>query len=469
VGHDVTHAIKDFFTSGKLLQEINHTRIPLVPKVSTPTYITDYRPIACCNVLYKCITKIISDRVKGGLAHIVSINQSAFIPGRRISDNIMLTQELMHNYHRDVGPPRCAFKVDIQKAYDTVDWNFLRITLVGFGFHPKMVHWIMTCVTSMSFSICINGDTHGYFKGKRGLRQGDPLSPYLFTMVMEILTRLLSKNVSGSSHFRFHCKCEKQKIINLCFADDLFIFSRGDIRSVSCIMRSLNEFTLMSGLVPSIAKSTVFFSNVPQHVKTSILNLMPFIEGSLPVRYLGVPLIASRLYYKDCKVLLEHLEARITKWGNKLLSFPGRVQLIKSVLSSMHIYWASVFILPARLIKDMESKMRDFLWGGNVPSKNRVNVSWNSICYPKQEGGLGIRRIGDMNKALMAYHVWSILSGRESLWVAWIKEYRLKGRSFWVCKTPANCCWGWRRLCHLRPLLRGYFWSIIGKGDKTSA
>ncbi|XP_021984667.1 uncharacterized protein LOC110880453 [Helianthus annuus] len=206
--------------------------------------------------------KIISNRIKEGLLDIVSINQSAFVPGRRISDNILLKQELMHNYHRNVGPPRCAFQIDIQKAYDTVEWRFLEATLKGFGFHVKMVNWIMACVSSSTFSLAINGNLFGYFKGKRGLRQGDPMSPYLFTLVMEVLTLLLQKQVSVSNEFRFHNKCERQRIINLCFADDLFMFARGDQNSAIVIMNAMKEFKMMSGLVPSLTKSTVFFGNV---------------------------------------------------------------------------------------------------------------------------------------------------------------------------------------------------------------
>ncbi|GKC22949.1 putative reverse transcriptase domain, reverse transcriptase zinc-binding domain protein [Tanacetum coccineum] len=186
----------------------------------------------------------IGDNKSPGPDEVVSENQSAFIPGINISDNIFITQELMHNYHRKRGPLRCAFKVDIQKAYDTVDWRFLENILEGFGFHPTMIKWTMACVTSTSFSISLNGDIHGYFKGKRGLRQGDPLSPYLFTLVMEVLTLMLKRRVDLSESFRYHHHCENLQIINVCFADDLFLFARGNVESAMVIMESLDEFTL---------------------------------------------------------------------------------------------------------------------------------------------------------------------------------------------------------------------------------
>ncbi|GJU27030.1 putative RNA-directed DNA polymerase, eukaryota, reverse transcriptase zinc-binding domain protein [Tanacetum coccineum] len=305
VGHDVCNAVRDFFSNGQLLNEINHTFLALIPKVSTPLRVNDYRSISCCNVIYKCISKILTNRIIEGITEVVSDNQSAFVSGRRTSDNILVTQELMHNYHRNRGPPRCAFKIDIQKAYDTVDWNFLETILIHFGFPGSMIKWIMVCVSSALFSVSINGGIHGFFKGKRGLRQGDPLSPYLFTLVMEILTLIIQRRVWSSDSFRYHKHCEELGIINVCFADDLFIFAHGDLNLACVIMDSLDEFKLTSGLVPSIPKSTTYFCNVLNHVKLAFLNIMPFSEGELPVKYLGVPLISSRLLNKDCKVLVE--------------------------------------------------------------------------------------------------------------------------------------------------------------------
>nr|GEW99676.1 hypothetical protein [Tanacetum cinerariifolium] len=139
IGDDICNAVRDFFSNGKLLKEINHTFLAFIPKGSTPLRVNDYRPISCCNAIYKCVSKILTNRIIEGIKEVVSDNQSAFILGRRISDNILITQELMHNYHRKIGPPRCAFKIDIQKAYDTVDWPFLETILIRFDFHRTMI------------------------------------------------------------------------------------------------------------------------------------------------------------------------------------------------------------------------------------------------------------------------------------------------------------------------------------------
>lgn len=259
VGMDVCSAVKEFFTSGKLLGEFNTTMICLVPKIKSPARVTDYRPISCCNVVYKGISKVITNRLKGVLNELVDVNQSAFIPGRLISDNILLAQEFMMGYNRSHRTRNCAFKIDIQKAYDTVNWKFLEACLREFGIHTVMVHWIMVCVTSASFSVCVSGEAHGFFRSKRGLRQGDPMSPYLFTLVMEVLNLMIKRQVRLDKRFKYHTGCNKLKITNLCFADDLLMMCHGDLMSASILRRSLDEFSMTSGLYPSMNKSEAFF------------------------------------------------------------------------------------------------------------------------------------------------------------------------------------------------------------------
>nr|GEX00064.1 hypothetical protein [Tanacetum cinerariifolium] len=401
VGDDVCKAVRDFFSNGKLLKEINATVFSLVPKVAAPSKVSDYRPIACCNVVYKIISKVICNRLKGVLGFLVDDNQSAFIPSRQISGNIMLSQELMRYYHRNRGPAKCAFKIDIENAYDSVEWIFLSNTLKHFGFPKLMVKWIMNCVTSTSFTVNVKGDHMGFFKGMRGLRQGDPLSPYLFTLVMKVFNLVLRREIDMNPTFRFHWQCKELKLTHLCFADDLLLFCNGDSSSVAVLKNAISIFGGLSGLLPNFTKSTVFFGNVKEVSRLRILNIMPFRVGSLPVRYLGVLLISKRLYVKDCNLLIDKARKRLLDWKNKSLYFAGRLQLIKSVLCSLQVYWAFVFILPTAIANDIERLMRDFLWNFGVFKRGKACVNWNSVCKPKVEGGLGIKSLDSWNKALM--------------------------------------------------------------------
>jgi hypothetical protein len=217
VGYEVCAAVKSFFRSGKLLKKANATLIALVPKVPNPSTVGDFRPISCCNTVYKCISKILAKRLQVALPMLIDPVQSGFVKGRRIADNIFLTQELMRGYHKSQPSPRCAMKVDIMKAYDNVRWEFLWDVLYSMNFHPTMISWLQACVTTANYSISINGENTGHILGKRGLRQGDPLSSYLFVIVMDVLTCLLREK-SQLPDFQFHWRCKDIKLINLCFA-----------------------------------------------------------------------------------------------------------------------------------------------------------------------------------------------------------------------------------------------------------
>jgi len=167
VGEDVINVVSSFFQTHRMLKEMNTTSISLVPKVANPKRLTDFRPISCCNIVYKCIAKILACRIKVVLPSLVGPYQTAFISGQRISDNILLSQELMKGYHKSTGPARCAMNVDLMKAYDSVRWYFVNATLIKMGFPQTVTDWIMVCVTSCQFSININGELAGYFQGGR--------------------------------------------------------------------------------------------------------------------------------------------------------------------------------------------------------------------------------------------------------------------------------------------------------------
>ncbi|KAJ9536545.1 hypothetical protein OSB04_un000297 [Centaurea solstitialis] len=419
IGNDFLVAIHNFFYSGRLTKEINHTLLCLIPKVPNATRVGDFRPISCCSVLYKVISKVIAERLKPFLAKIIGPTQSAFIPGRRITDNIMMAHELVVGYQRSQGQPRCAFKIDLRKAYDTVDWRFLIGMLQGFGFHPVFCKWINEMLSTSSFSIAINGETHGFFKGAKGLRQGDPISPYLFTIVMEGFSMLLKKCIVEASDFQYHQGCEELQITHLCFADDLFVFTRGDLASVEVLKRALDLFRSASGLEPNLSKSEVFFCNVSQGDRTAILTSIPLRTGLFPIRYLGVPLSPVCLRVADFAPLINKVKARIHDWKSKFLSFGGRKQLVISVLQSMQLYWMMVYVIPSGVIHELEGMFRKFLWAQGDSSKGKCKIAWDAVCKPIQCGGLGFRRLTVWNHAIITKHIWDILIRRNSLWVAW--------------------------------------------------
>jgi hypothetical protein len=269
----------------------------------------DFRPIACCTVIYKCINKLLSNRILPILDSMISRNQSAFIPGRNIAENVLLAQELLRNYHRKDGKPRCTLKIDLMRAYDSVNGDFIIHCLACLGFPEKFINWIKVCITSPRFSVSLNGTLTGYFKGAKGLRQGDPLSPYLFVIAMEVLSQILKEYTSAGSGFKFQFRCSKLKLTHLCFANDLFIFSEDDMSSISIIQAALLEFEQLSGLKANPAKSSFFCSGASPGLKFSLLDKLQMKEGHFPIRYLGVPLISTKLSASDCKALLIEFQA----------------------------------------------------------------------------------------------------------------------------------------------------------------
>ncbi|KAK3229962.1 hypothetical protein Dsin_001843 [Dipteronia sinensis] len=436
VGKDVIDAVQEFFRSGLLLKELNATIFALVPKVPNPFKMKDFRPISCCNTLYKIIAKIIANRIKPCLPDIISPSQSAFVAGRCIGYNILLVQELMRNYHKDASCPRLALKVDLMKAFDMVHWGFLLETLAAFHFPPKVIMWIKACLTTPKFSISINRELAGFFFGKRGLRQGDPMSPYLFVVAMGVLSKILAKHIEDSSSFKFHWRCDKIKLSHLYFSDDLIMLCHGSLSSARVVKAALDDFSLLSGLHANHAKSNIFTSGVSLTINQQLINLFGYMVGSLPIPYLGIPIISSRLRLRDCSPLVDRVSGRLASWLNRGLSYAGRLQLIVSVLTSLQVFWASYLCLPKKVLNIIEQKFRSFLWRGIEGDSKGAKICWLDICLPKKEGGLGINDLSSWNKALVIRHIWILSYGTNNLWSSWIKAYHLKDPNLWEAKTP---------------------------------
>ncbi|KAJ9557338.1 hypothetical protein OSB04_011952 [Centaurea solstitialis] len=324
-------------------------------------------------------------------------------------------------------------------------------------------------LNTCSFSVVLNGESYGFFKGERGLRQGDPISPYLFTIVMECFSMILRQCIEEASGFRYHQGCEQLSITHLCFADDLFIFTGGDLVSVEVVKRALDRFRIVSGLEPNLAKSEVFFCNVTPEVRASIITTLPLNPGIFPIRYLGVPLSPVCLKVVDFAPLINSVNARVHNWKSKYLSFGGRKQLITFVLQSMQLYWLTIFVIPSAVIHELEGCFRDFLWAQGESSKGKCKIAWSDVCKPISGGGLGFKRLGLWNRAFIAKHVWDILTKRNTLWVNWIWRYCVRQHSFWTLRPKRQWSWIFRKILDMRPSLRGFFFFQVGSGMHINA
>lgn len=226
-------------------------------------------------------------------------------------ENVLLASELVKDYHKESVSPRCLLKIDISKAFDSVQWELVLKGLEALGFPMKFIHWIKLCITSPSFSVQVNGDLAGYFQSTKGLRQGCSLSPYLFVLCMNILSKKIDRAAAGN-RFQFHPKCHSLSLTHLCFADDLMVFVEGSKGSIEGVLAVFEEFTSWSGLKINLEKSTIYKAGVPVEEKRNILRNFPFAEGTLPVRYLGLPLMTQGMRKSDYQPLVEKIRHRIS-------------------------------------------------------------------------------------------------------------------------------------------------------------
>ena len=228
VGDDVTKIVLNALNTGVVHDSLNATFISLIPKIKNPKRVSDFRPISFCNVIYKLISKVLVNRLKQVLPNIVSGSQSAFLSGRLITDNVLVAFETLHYLKRKTKGKLgyMALKLDMSKAYDRVEWIFLEKVMRHVGFADSLIKIIMSCISSVSYVVLLNGQPMGNIKPTRGLRQGDPLSPYLFLLCALGLQGLLKKaEVQGDINGVSIC-CNGPKVSHLFFTDDSVLFCR---------------------------------------------------------------------------------------------------------------------------------------------------------------------------------------------------------------------------------------------------
>jgi hypothetical protein len=389
----VHHFVNQVWSNPSLISLINNTLLVLIPKVDKPEVIAQFCPIVLCNVVYKIITKVIVNKIKPFLDGIISPYQSSFILGRTIHHNIIVAQEMVHSMAKMKGKKMfMSIKIDLEKAYDRLNWNFVEQCLADCKFPPNLINIIHHCITSPSYKILWNGDKTDTFTPTRGIRQGDPLSPYLFVICMERLSHIISDQVEANYWIPMCAGRSGPKISHLLFADDLLLFAEASIEQAHCIMHCLDLFCEASGQKINSQKTEIFFSkNVDQQLRNDIVHHTGYTPATSLGKYLGANISPGRTTRGKFNHIIGKMQNRLSGWKHQCLSLAGRLTLTKSVLSSIPYYHMQYAKLPKTLCDEMEKIQRGFLWGGTEQTRKPHLINWDICCLPKVDGGLELK------------------------------------------------------------------------------
>jgi hypothetical protein len=346
---------------------------------------------------------------------LISVNQSAFIKGRYILESVVVAHEIVHSLHKS-GDPGLILKLDYEKAYDRVSWNFLFDMLTSRGFSDNWVWWMKAIVKGGSVGVNLNGEESPYFKPGKGLRQGDPISPLLFNLVGDVLTKMWRK-ASRTGHIKgLLSELREDGIVSLQYADDTIVFADPDPQNVKNLKCSLIWFEKLSGMRINFHKSEIIPCNLTEDLIHEAGHILGCPVGEFPIKYLGVPLHYDKLRREDIQPLVDKVLKRIASWRGKLLSHAARITLIQTCLASIPVYLLSFIKFPKWAIKTLNTHLANCLWSDTDGGDKYHLANWESICMAKDFGGLGVPNLRDLNICLMA---------------SWIKRYQEGGGKLW--------------------------------------
>ncbi|KAA3455435.1 reverse transcriptase [Gossypium australe] len=434
VGEEVSTYCLAQLNGGMEVSEINTTHIVLIPKKRNPTNLTHFRPISLCNVIYKMMAKVIADRFKGVLERCIDKAQSAFVPGRLISDNVLVAYKILHTLKRKRWGSKglMAVKLDMSRAYDRVEWGFLEKMMSKMGFNPNWIHLIMKCISTGLSSLIRVAQQEENLKGVKASRSGPQIS-------------------------------------HLLFADDCITFGEATERGAGLLKKILQEYRRCSGQIVNFEKSNVFFSSNTGFEKKRMVSQMLGVRSSNdPEGYLGLPNMVGRRKKAAFQILKDRLKKRIDNWSTRHLSQGGKEVFIKSVLQAIPTYSMACFLLPKTLCSDLEKIIAKFWWQKGHGQRGIHWCTWNNLCFSKEHGGMGFRRFDQFNIALLAKQGWRIINYPSSLLSQVFKAKYFPKSDFSKAELGNSPSFTWRSVWAAKGLLENGLCWRVGKGDQIS-
>lgn len=353
IKEDVVGFFNEFYVNGKLAKGLNYSFITLIPKCANPTAIEEFRPISLIGSLYKILAKVLANRLAKVVGEVIDRNQSAFLSSRNIMDGIVVANEVVDEAKKE-KKHIFMFKVDFEKAYDSVCWSYLFEMLKLLNFGDKWCGWMKECISSAEASVLVNGSPTRPFKMRRGLRQGDPLSPFLYLIVAEGLSRMMVRACDCGEFKPLKVGKKGVVISHLQYADDSIFFGEAKKENIGVLKCVLRSFELVSGLKVNFHKSCLFGLGVESEICDNWANVLNCGVGKIPFVYLGLPIGARSSDKVVWSKVIDRLELRLAKWENNFLSFGGRLVLLKSVLTSLPLYYFSFFKVPPFVLNQIK-------------------------------------------------------------------------------------------------------------------
>eukprot|EP00253_Pinus_taeda_P031912 PITA_31912 len=470
---DYTRMVRNFFSKCKMGSNIKSTHLALIPKDPNPQTFDRFRPISLCNVSYKIISKILANRLKSILPSIISENQGGFVPRRQITDNVILIQEAIHSSisRNEKG---MVIKLDMANAFDRVNHTFLKAVMKKFDISDLFTNRIVECISDIWTAPLINGRPCSAFKTSRGLRQGCPLSPFLYIIIAETLSLHLEhkrrmKEITGIDIVR-----GAKGINHSLFADDTLLIGGASSLMARRFKEVLELFLQDSGGKLNNNKCMIYTWNVSRHITQRISRIMEIpAQGNWSFfKYLGLPLAKENVKSEIWIKLIENMRSKLQSWGMHWLNLAGRSILIKAVLSALPIYQFAITLAPAGIHKHMELIIRSFLWkGGKQDTKKFSLVKWSKVILPMEKGGLGIRVPRLANLAMGLKLIWRIISDNGSWWTEIIKKKYLNGANSnileeTIIERPSTPVW--KLIKNSLPKAKPLISRVPGNGEKTS-